>query len=68
MRIRSLLVLTLALGGCAIVRPHEREHLTDPTMQDDALEEASTSKLHRSREGAGGGEGAPAGGGCSCSN
>lgn len=63
-----LLLSLLVLSGCAIVRPYEREHLTDPTMTDDAVEAASMRKLHTSREGAGGGDGAPAGGGCACSN
>ncbi|MBO6938538.1 MAG: DUF4266 domain-containing protein [Deltaproteobacteria bacterium] len=62
------LLLVVVLSGCAVVRPYEREHLTDPTMTDDAVESASMRKLHTSREGAGGGDGAPAGGGCGCSN
>ncbi len=61
-------LLLVVLSGCAVVRPYEREHLTDPTMTDDAVESASMRKLHTSREGAGGGDGAPAGGGCGCSN
>lgn len=65
--IRSLLLASL-LAGCAIVRPYEREHLTDPTMTEDTVEAASMRKLHTSREGAGGGDGTPAGGGCGCSN
>jgi hypothetical protein len=65
---RSLLLLLVLLAGCAIVKPYEREHLTDPTMTEDAVEAASMRKLHTSREGAGGGDGAPAGGGCGCSN
>ncbi len=63
-----LLLLLVLLSGCAIVKPYEREHLTDPTMTEDAVEAASMRKLHTSREGAGGGDGAPAGGGCGCSN
>ena len=65
---KRCVLLVVVLSGCAIVRPYEREHLTDPTMTEDAVEASSMRKLHTSREGAGGGDGAPAGGGCGCSN
>ncbi len=68
---RTVLVLTLAtLGGCVVVQPYQREHLADPTMQrtDDPLAAQAERKLHVSREGAGGGDGSAAGGGCACGN
>jgi hypothetical protein len=35
---------------------------------DSPLEDRARRKLHTAREGAAGGDGAPAGGGCGCSN
>ncbi len=65
-----LLVVTVAETGCAIVPKNRRRYLADPTMQasDSPLEDRSRRKLHNSREGAAGGDGEPAGGGCGCSN
>lgn len=66
----ALAVAVAALGACAIVPKNRREHLADPTMQptDDALRAKAAAKLHTAREGAAGGDGEPAGGGCGCSN
>jgi hypothetical protein len=66
----ALLVATLAGSGCAIVPKNRRKYLADPTMQasDSPLEDRSRRKLHTAREGAAGGDGEPAGGGCGCSN
>jgi hypothetical protein len=65
-----LLVLLAATSACAIVPKNRRQYLADPTMQpsDSALEDKSRHKLHTSREGAAGGDGEPAGGGCGCGN
>ncbi|MEO0321700.1 MAG: DUF4266 domain-containing protein [Myxococcota bacterium] len=71
MSLRFILGLLLALaGGCVVVQPYQREHLADPTMQrsDDPLAGQAERKLHVSREGAGGGDGGSAGGGCACGN
>jgi hypothetical protein len=69
---RAIAVALVAafLGGCALVPQNRRKHLSDPTMQaqDDPLEAKAQSKQHSSREGAAGGDGEPAGGGCGCSN
>jgi hypothetical protein len=64
------IILILALGACAIVPRNRREHLADPTMQptDDSLRAKAAAKMHSAREGAAGGDGEPAGGGCGCSN
>ena len=58
----------LATNGCVIVPRYAREHVTDPAMDpsSDALGSRELRKLHWAREGAGGGDGAPAGGGCAC--
>lgn len=66
------LAILMALGatGCRIVPKNRRQHLADPTMQpdDDALRDKAHAKVHLAREGAAGGDGEPAGGGCGCSN
>lgn len=63
-------VFTVLTSACSIVPKNRREHLADPTMQptDDSLREKSRAKMHTAREGAAGGDGEPAGGGCGCSN
>lgn len=66
-----LLVGLLALtAGCALVPQNRRGFLADPTMQltEDPLEAKAKRKLYMAREGAAGGDGEPAGGGCACSN
>jgi hypothetical protein len=71
LRLRAVLALvaTLALSGCATVRPYEREHLVDRIMsfQADAKADARLTKSFDAREGSTGGNGG-AGGGCACSN
>jgi hypothetical protein len=61
------LVLALALGGCANVKPYEREKLADPIMNlDNGLgKQTLEQKLFSTRE-AGTGGGAGVGGGCGC--
>jgi hypothetical protein len=63
-------VIALALLSCAIVPKSRREHLADPTMQanENVLRDREHAKVHSAREGAAGGDGEPAGGGCGCSN
>jgi Domain of unknown function (DUF4266) len=58
----------LGAGGCAMVPQNRRKHLADPMMSPDgdALLSAGRRKLYTSRESAGGGDAAPAGGGCGC--
>jgi len=61
--------LLLALSaGCAIVPQNRRAHLADPIMalEDDSLDAYRKQKLYGVREGAAGGDGAAAGGGCGC--
>lgn len=69
---RWLLVAILALGsaGCLVVPRTRQRWLEDPTMrpQESSLDARARRKLHTAREGAGGGDGEPAGGGCGCSN
>lgn len=63
-------LLALGLLGCAVVPQNRRQHLADPTMQmvECPLEARAKSKFHTAREGASGGDGQSAGGGCGCSN
>lgn len=61
-------LLLVAAPGCVLVPRYAREHVTDPAMDpaSDALGSRELRKLHWAREGAAGGDGAPAGGGCAC--
>jgi hypothetical protein len=71
-RASPLLLLTLvmaeALAGCAVVPRNRRARLADPIMrlEQDGLEAHKKSKFYSTRTGAAGGDGVPAGGGCSC--
>ena len=58
----------MTLGGCATVPQNRRAHFADPMMSvtGDPLDAARRQKLYDTREGAAGGDGAPAGGGCGC--
>lgn len=61
--------LFLALGsGCAIVPQNRRAKLADPMMSSarDPMDQHRRDKLHSTREGAAGGDGVAAGGGCGC--
>ena len=64
----AVAVLALAASGCATVPQNRRAHLADPMMSvtDEPLEAARRQKLYDTREGAAGGDGASAGGGCGC--
>jgi hypothetical protein len=65
-RTRWLWALALFyLGGCATVRPYEKEHLADPIMAVTAEEALRELKWLEAREGSTGGAGG-AGGGCGC--
>jgi len=62
------LLVVAALGGCATVKPYEREALTRPEMDPDERDvgaEAFRAHVHDSRRGAMSGGGA-GGGGCGC--
>ena len=65
-----MIVVIALLSACRIVPRNRRQHLADPTMQpdDDQLRDRAHAKIHTAREGAAGGDGEPAGGGCGCSN
>ena len=68
MRALVLAVLVASLGACATVPQNRRSHLADPMMSltDEPLDAARRAKLYDTREGAAGGDGAAAGGGCGC--
>ncbi len=71
-RTKVLLVVVVVAGlsssSCATVPHYKRSRLADPMMSltDDPLETYRKQKLYNSREGAAGGDGAAAGGGCAC--
>ena len=56
--------------GCAVVPQNRRQYLADPTMKPNEcqLEAQAKRKYRTAREGASGGDGQAAGGGCGCSN
>ena len=70
--LRVLFAVVAVLGsgvtGCATVPQNRRAHLADPMMSvtDESLDAARRQKLYDTREGAAGGDGASAGGGCGC--
>lgn len=59
--------LALAAGGCALVKPFEREKLSDPIMDPGSHLSKQTleQKFFSTREGSAGG-GSGVGGGCGC--
>ena len=59
--------LLVGASGCAMVRPYQRERLTDRIMsfKAEAKEDARLTKSFDAREGSTGGNGG-AGGGCAC--
>jgi hypothetical protein len=63
-----LLVAAAAASACATVPQNRRARLADPMMSltDEPLDVYRRQKVYDSREGAAGGDGATAGGGCGC--
>jgi hypothetical protein len=70
MTARALVASLLAtvLVGCATVPQNRRGRLADPMMNlsEESLDTARHQKMYDTREGAAGGDGANAGGGCGC--
>jgi hypothetical protein len=64
----ALLLIGAAVAGCATVPQNRRALLADPMMglTDEPMDAYRRQKLYDSREGAAGGDGAAAGGGCGC--
>jgi hypothetical protein len=62
------LAFVLATSACATVPQNRRARLADPMMNlnDEPLDAYRRQKLYDTREGAAGGDGAAAGGGCGC--
>lgn len=58
----------MALGGCSVVKPYEREVLADPIMDPNTgfSKQTLRQKFLSTREGSAGG-GTGLGGGCGCS-
>ncbi len=63
-----LAALSLSLGACAVVPQNRRAHFAEPMLDrpDEPLDRHRQRKLYTTREAAAGGDGKPAGGGCSC--
>ena len=68
MRTILVAVVAVACSGCVLVPQNRRGRLADPIMafSQDSLEAHRKQKLYSSREGAAGGDGVTAGGGCAC--
>jgi hypothetical protein len=69
-RVFACSVLVLTATSCAIVPQNRRRYIMDRTMPaaDEPLEKRALREFHTIREGAAGGDGKPAGGGCGCTN
>ncbi len=70
LRAMTFALLGALAAGCVVVPKTRQRWLNDPTMlaSESPLEDRARRKLHTAREGAGGGDGLPAGGGCGCGN
>lgn len=68
MKVLLVALLAACEAGCVIVPQNRRARLADPMMafSQDALEAHRKQKLYSTREGAAGGDGVTAGGGCAC--
>ncbi|MBX7193288.1 MAG: DUF4266 domain-containing protein [Sandaracinaceae bacterium] len=63
----SALLLLVGLDACVVVPRYARGIVSDPAMQPaDGLYARTIRKLRGAREGAAGGDGVAAGGGCGC--
>jgi starvation-inducible outer membrane lipoprotein len=67
-RLAAAGLVAVVLSGCATVPQNRRARLADPMMSltSEPLDAARQQKMYDTREGAAGGDGAPAGGGCGC--
>jgi hypothetical protein len=62
----SKLCVLLALGGCATVKPQDKELLADPAMVYGSGGAAEGQEQHVLDNREGGNEGSARGGGCGC--
>lgn len=64
----TAIVVIAITTSCVVVPQNRRGRLADPMMSlhDEPLDTYRRQKIYTSREGAAGGDGAGAGGGCSC--
>jgi hypothetical protein len=62
------LLILVSTSACAAVPQNRRARLADPMMSltDEPMEAFRRQKLYDTREGAAGGDGSAAGGGCGC--
>lgn len=67
-RLVALATLALLTASCVKVPQNRRAHLADPMMSvtDDPVDAHRKRMLYTTREGAAGGDGVSAGGGCGC--
>jgi hypothetical protein len=67
-RLLSGVLFLVATSACAAVPQNRRARLADPMMSltDEPTDAYRRQKVYDSREGAAGGDGTTAGGGCGC--
>jgi hypothetical protein len=67
-RAMAALLVVLLSSACATVPQNRRARFADPMMSTggEPLDAARRQKLYDTREGAAGGDGTTAGGGCGC--
>lgn len=68
MRVLAFLAGLVCLSGCVVVPQNRRAKLADPMMDPSGapLDARRRQKFYSTREGAAGGDGVTAGGGCAC--
>ena len=67
-RLAVAVLIGVLSSACATVPQNRRARFADPMMSlsGEPLDGARRQKLYDTREGAAGGDGTPAGGGCGC--
>jgi hypothetical protein len=67
-KVVGVLLVGFACAACAAVPQNRRARLADPMMSltDEPMDAYRRQKLYDTREGAAGGDGTAAGGGCGC--
>jgi hypothetical protein len=68
LKLAAIVLFALLVSSCVVVPQNRRGRLADPlmTLHDEPLDAYRREKIYTTREGAAGGDGASAGGGCSC--
>lgn len=66
-RLLFILIISLCLSSCVVVKEYEKVNLNDPDMElSDKKLDRNVSTMHSYREAAVGANGGKTGGGCGC--